>query len=167
MEIEKYLYVIFFFSGGCEVEFLGEECILINLLKVVMYDLKFEMSIYEVMDVLVNEIENDKYDVIIFNFVNCDMVGYFGMMELIIKVVEVIDECLGKVVEVIFVKDGVVFIIVDYGNVDEELIFEGELMIVYIINLVFFIVIKNDVELCEDGILGDIVLIMFIFFGVE
>lgn len=158
---------MFFMSGGCEVEFLGEECIFINLLKVVIYDLKFEMSVYEVKDVFVKEIEVDKYDVIIFNFVNFDMVGYFGMVELIIKVIEVVDECLGEVVDVIFVKGGYVIIIVDYGNVDILIIELGELYIVYMINLVFVIVMKEGIMLCEGGILGDFVLMLLDFFGVE
>ena len=87
-ETEKYPHVTFFFSGGREAEFPGEERILINSPKVATYDLKPEMSIYEVTDALVNEIENDKHDVIILNFANCDMVGHSGMMEPTIKAVE-------------------------------------------------------------------------------
>ena len=98
-ETEKYPHVTFFFSGGREAEFPGEERILINSPKVATYDLKPEMSIYEVTDAIVNEIENDKHDVIILNFANCDMVGHSGMMEPTIKAVEATDECLGKVVE--------------------------------------------------------------------
>lgn len=166
-ETEKYPHVTFFFSGGREAEFPGEERILINSPKVATYDLKPEMSIYEVTDALVNEIENDKHDVIILNFANCDMVGHSGMMEPTIKAVEATDECLGKVVEAILAKDGVALITADHGNADEELTSEGEPMTAHTTNPVPFIVTKNDVELREDGILGDIAPTMLTLLGVE
>lgn len=105
-------------SGGCNEEFKGECCCLIDLFKVVMYDLKLEMSVYEVKDVLLEELNKGDLDLIILNFVNFDMVGYSGMFELIIKVIEVVDECLGEVVDKILDMDGYVIIIVDYGNFD-------------------------------------------------
>lgn len=148
-------------------EFPGEERILINSPKVATYDLKPEMSIYEVTDALVNEIENDKHDVIILNFANCDMVGHSGMMEPTIKAVEATDECLGKVVEAILAKDGVALITADHGNADEELTSDGEPMTAHTTNPVPFIVTKNDVELREGGILGDIAPTMLTLLGVE
>ena len=166
-ETEKYPHVTFFFSGGREAEFPGEERILINSPKVATYDLKPEMSIYEVTDALVNEIENDKHDVIILNFANCDMVGHSGMMEPTIKAVEATDECLGKVVEAILAKDGVALITADHGNADQELTADGGPMTAHTTNPVPFIVTKNDVELREGGILGDIAPTMLTLLNVE
>lgn len=82
-----------------EVLNVGEDRVLVLLLKVVIYDFKFEMSVYEVIEVLFERIERDEYDVIICNYVNGDMVGYIGILEVVIKVVEVVDSCIGKVVE--------------------------------------------------------------------
>lgn len=82
-----------------EVLNVGEDRVLVLLLKVVIYDFKFEMSVYEVIEVLFERIERDEYDVIICNYVNGDMVGYIGILEAVIKVVEVVDSCIGKVVE--------------------------------------------------------------------
>ena len=103
-ETEKYPHVTFFMSGGREATFPGEERILINSPKVATYDLKPEMSAYEVTDALLNEIEEDKYDAIILNFANPDMVGHSGMLEPTIKAIEAVDECLGKVVDAILQK---------------------------------------------------------------
>ncbi|WP_242216686.1 2,3-bisphosphoglycerate-independent phosphoglycerate mutase [Bacillus cereus group sp. BfR-BA-01380] len=166
-ETEKYPHVTFFFSGGREAEFPGEERILINSPKVATYDLKPEMSIYEVTDALVNEIENDKHDVIILNFANCDMVGHSGMMEPTIKAVEATDECLGKVIEAILAKDGVALITADHGNADQELTPEGQPMTAHTTNPVPFIVTKEGIELRGDGILGDIAPTMLTLLGVE
>ena len=103
-ETEKYPHVTFFFSGGREEEFPGEKRILINSPKVATYDLKPEMSAYEVTDALNQRFERDKYDVIILNFANPDMVGHSGKLEPTIKAVEAVDECLGEVVDAILAK---------------------------------------------------------------
>ena len=103
-ETEKYPHVTFFMSGGREAAFPGEERILINSPKVATYDLQPEMSAYEVTDALLAEIAEDKFDVIILNFANPDMVGHSGMLEPTVKAIEVVDECLGKVVDAILQK---------------------------------------------------------------
>ncbi|MFX3622569.1 MAG: 2,3-bisphosphoglycerate-independent phosphoglycerate mutase [Ectobacillus sp.] len=166
-ETEKYPHVTFFFSGGREQEFPGEERILINSPKVATYDLKPEMSIYEVTDALVKEIEADKHDVIILNFANCDMVGHSGKMEPTIKAVEATDECLGKVVDAILAKGGTALITADHGNADEELTPDGQPMTAHTTNPVPFIITKEDVQLREGGILGDIAPTMLTVLGVE
>lgn len=133
------------------------------LLKVVIYDLKLEMSVYEVIEELLVRLDSDKYDMIILNFVNLDMVGYIGVVEVVVKVIEFVDECLGNVVNKVLEKDGCVFIIVDYGNVEIMIDFLiGNLYIVYIIELVLFVWVLNDVEgkKLKDGKFVDIVLIM-------
>ncbi len=166
-ETEKYPHVTFFFSGGREAEFPGEERILINSPKVATYDLQPEMSIYEVTDALVKEIEADKHDAIILNFANCDMVGHSGMMEPTIKAVEATDECLGRVVEAILAKGGTALITADHGNADEELTAEGQPMTAHTTNPVPFIITKEAVQLREDGILGDIAPTMLTVLGLE
>ena len=93
-------------SGGREATFPGEERILINSPKVATYDLQPEMSAYEVTDALLDEIEADKFDAIILNFANPDMVGHSGMLEPTVKAIEAVDECLGKVVDAILAKGG-------------------------------------------------------------
>lgn len=103
-ETEKYPHVTFFFSGGREEPFAGEERCLIDSPKVATYDLQPEMSIYEVTDQLVTRIENDEQDTIILNFANPDMVGHSGMLEPTVQAIEAVDECLGRVVEAIFAK---------------------------------------------------------------
>lgn len=155
-ETEKYPHVTFFFNGGREEKFPGEERILINSPKVATYDLKPEMSAYEVTDALLAELKADKHDVIILNFANCDMVGHSGMLEPTIKAVETVDECLGKVVDLILEKDGVAIITADHGNADEVITPEGNPMTSHTTNPVPVIVTKKGAELREDGILGDL-----------
>ena len=109
-ETEKYAHVTFFFNGGVEKENPGEERKVIPSPKVATYDLKPEMSAYEVTDELLNRLDQDKYDMIILNFANPDMVGHTGIVEAAVKAVEAVDECLGKVVNKVLEKDGTVFI---------------------------------------------------------
>lgn len=155
-ETEKYPHVTFFFSGGREDKFPGEERILIDSPKVATYDLKPEMSAYEVTDALLKEIEADKHDVIILNFANPDMVGHSGMLEPTVKAVETVDECLGKIVDAILAKDGVAVITADHGNADEVITVEGNPMTAHTTNPVPVIVTKKGLELRNDGILGDL-----------
>ncbi len=105
-ETEKYAHVTFFFNGGVEKENPGEDRALIASPKVATYDLKPEMSAYEVTEELINRINEDKYDMIILNYANPDMVGHTGVMEAAVKAIEVVDECLGKVANKILEKDG-------------------------------------------------------------
>lgn len=155
-ETEKYPHVTFFMSGGREAEFPGEKRILINSPKVATYDLQPEMSAYEVTDALVKEIEEDNFDAIILNYANPDMVGHSGMLEPTIKAIETVDECLGRVVDLIIKKGGTAIITADHGNADEVVTLAGNPMTAHTTNPVPVIVTKEGVELREDGILGDL-----------
>ncbi|WP_409272165.1 2,3-bisphosphoglycerate-independent phosphoglycerate mutase [Neobacillus sp. SCS-31] len=155
-ETEKYPHVTFFMSGGREDRFPGEERILINSPKVATYDMKPEMSAYEVTDALLKEIENEKFDCIILNFANPDMVGHSGMLEPTIKAVETVDECLGKIVDLLLEKGGTAIITADHGNADEVVTIGGNPMTAHTTNPVPVIITKSDVALREDGILGDL-----------
>ncbi len=117
-ETEKYAHVTFFFNGGKETLFPNEERILIPSPKVATYDLKPEMSAYEVTDKLVDVINKDLFDVIIVNYANGDMVGHTGIMDAAVKAVEAVDSCLGRVVEAVKEKDGVIFVTADHGNAE-------------------------------------------------
>lgn len=155
-ETEKYPHVTFFFSGGRDVELPGETRVLINSPKVATYDLKPEMSAYEVAEACVKEIEKDVHDAIILNFANPDMVGHSGMLEPTIKAVEVTDECVGKVVDAVKAKGGVVVIIADHGNADMEFDDLGRPHTAHTTNPVPFIVTDENVVLRESGILADV-----------
>lgn len=155
-ETEKYPHVTFFFSGGRDVQLEGETRILINSPKVATYDLKPEMSAYEVAEAAVKEIEAEKHDAIILNFANPDMVGHSGMLEPTIKAVEATDDCLGKVVDAIIAKGGVAVIIADHGNADMVFDEEGRPFTAHTTNPVPCIVTKPGVTLREGGILADV-----------
>ena len=118
-ETEKYAHVTFFFNGGEEREFKGEERILIASPKVATYDLKPEMSVYEVTEQLVKAIEDKRFDVIICNYANGDMVGHTGVMEAALKAVAAVDDCLGKVEQAIKNVGGVMIVTADHGNVEK------------------------------------------------
>ncbi len=124
-ETEKYAHVTFFFNGGVETEYAGEDRVLIASPKVATYDLKPEMSAYEVTEEVVKRIESDLYDVIILNFANCDMVGHTGVMQAAVQAVEAVDTCVGKVVEALKAKGGKVLITADHGNADQMLEEDG------------------------------------------
>lgn len=155
-ETEKYPHVTFFFSGGREEKYTGEERILIDSPKVATYDLKPEMSAYEVTDALLAEIEADKFDVIILNFANPDMVGHSGRLEPTIQAIETVDECLGKIVDLIIKKGGAAIITADHGNADEVITVDGNPMTAHTTNPVPVIVTKENISLREDGILADL-----------
>ncbi|MBR5508405.1 MAG: 2,3-bisphosphoglycerate-independent phosphoglycerate mutase [Clostridia bacterium] len=118
-ETEKYAHVTFFFNGGVEKVYDGEDRILVASPKVATYDLKPEMSAYEVTDKLLEALDKDLYDVVILNFANCDMVGHTGIMDAAVKAVEAVDECIGKVYDKIKEKDGVILITADHGNAEQ------------------------------------------------
>ncbi|MBM4760803.1 2,3-bisphosphoglycerate-independent phosphoglycerate mutase [Bacillus sp. B15-48] len=166
-ETEKYPHVTFFMSGGRENEFPGETRVLIDSPKVATYDLKPEMSAYEVTEALLNEIEADKHDAIILNFANPDMVGHSGMLEPTVKAIETVDECLGKIVDLIISKGGTAIITADHGNADEVVTVDGNPMTAHTTNPVPVIVTKPDVELREDGKLGDLAPTMLALLNVE
>ncbi|MDI3410808.1 alkaline phosphatase family protein [Bacillus sonorensis] len=143
-------------SGGREEKFPGEERILINSPKVATYDLKPEMSAYEVKDALLKEIEADKHNAIILNFANPDMVGHSGKVEPTIKAIEAVDECLGEIVDAILAKGGHAIITADHGNADVLITEEGKPHTAHTTNPVPVIVTKEGVTLREGGILGDL-----------
>jgi len=155
-ETEKYPHVTFFFSGGRDVALPGETRILIDSPKVATYDLKPEMSAYEVAESTVKEIEADKHDVIILNFANPDMVGHSGLMEPTIKAVEATDECLGRVVEAVLEKGGTAVIIADHGNADIIVNPDGSRNTAHTTSPVPFIVTDKHVKLRDGGILADV-----------
>ncbi len=125
-ETEKYAHVTFFFNGGVEAPNPGEDRILIPSPKVATYDLKPEMSAYEVTHRVLEEIARDKYDVIILNYANPDMVGHTGILDAAVKAVTVVDECLGRVVNAILDKSGVALVTADHGNAEQMLEENGE-----------------------------------------
>lgn len=155
-ETEKYPHVTFFFNGGSNDVFPGEERILINSPKVATYDLQPEMSAYEVTDALLAAINEDKFDTIILNFANPDMVGHSGMLEPTIKAIEAVDECLGKIVDLVLEKGGAAIITADHGNADEVLTDDDKPMTAHTTRNVPFIVTEENVELRDLGALCDI-----------
>ncbi|MBQ5674542.1 MAG: alkaline phosphatase family protein, partial [Lachnospiraceae bacterium] len=159
-ETEKYAHVTFFFNGGVEEPNNGEDRILVNSPKVATYDLKPEMSAYEVCDKLTEAITGGKYDVIIINFANPDMVGHTGVEEAAIKAVEAVDECVGKAVEALKSVDGTMFICADHGNAEQLVDYEtGAPFTAHTTNEVPFILVNYDpaYTLREGGCLADIV----------
>ena len=160
-ETEKYAHVTFFFNGGVEEPNAGEDRILVNSPKdVATYDLKPEMSAYEVCDKLTGAIRSGKYDVIIINFANPDMVGHTGVEAAAIKAVEAVDECVGKAVEAVKEMDGVLFICADHGNAEQLVDYEtGAPFTAHTTNQVPFILVNYDpaYTLREGGCLADIV----------
>jgi len=155
-ETEKYPHVTFFFSGGRDVELPGETRVLIPSPKVATYDLKPEMSAYEVADACVREIESGKHDAIVLNFANPDMVGHSGLLEPTIRAVEATDECLGKVVDAVIAAGGVAVIIADHGNADVVTNDDGSRNTAHTINPVPCIVTREGLNLRDDGILADV-----------
>lgn len=167
-ETEKYPHVTFFFSGGREEKFPGEERILIDSPKdVATYDLKPEMSAYQVTEALVKEIEAEKHDVIILNFANPDMVGHSGKLQPTIQAVETVDKCLGKIVDLVLEKGGVAVITADHGNADMIIDSDGNPHTAHTTNPVPCIVTKKGIELREDGILADLSPTLLDLLGVE
>ncbi|MDD6612381.1 MAG: 2,3-bisphosphoglycerate-independent phosphoglycerate mutase [Clostridiales bacterium] len=124
-ETEKYAHVTFFFNGGVEAPYKNEERDLIASPKVATYDLQPEMSAYKVCDKVVEEIKSGKFDVIILNYANCDMVGHTGVFDAAVKAVEAVDECVGKTVDAILEMGGVAMITADHGNADQMLEEDG------------------------------------------
>lgn len=169
-ETEKYAHVTFFFNGGAETLFEGEERILIPSPKVATYDLKPEMSAYEVTDKLVEAINSGKFDTIIVNYANGDMVGHTGVMDAAIKAVEAVDKCVGRVVDATLKQGGAIFITADHGNaermVDEE---TGEPYTAHTNTPVKAVLIGADTDVTglEDGRLADVAPTLLELMGLE
>ena len=160
-ETEKYAHVTFFFNGGVEEPNKGEDRILVNSPKdVATYDLKPEMSAYEVCEKLCAAIKSEKYDVIIINFANPDMVGHTGVEAAAIKAVETVDECVGKAIDALLSVNGTMFICADHGNCEQLVDYEtGAPFTAHTTNPVPFILVNYDpaYTLKEGGCLADIV----------
>lgn len=158
-ETEKYAHVTFFFNGGVEVPNENEDRILVPSPKVATYDLKPEMSANEVCDKLVEAIDSHKYDLIVVNFANPDMVGHTGIMEAAVKAIETVDACLGRTLEAIKRNDAQMFLCADHGNAEQLIDYEtGEPFTAHTTNPVPFVLVnyKPGVTLREGGKLADI-----------
>ena len=154
-ETEKYAHVTFFFNGGSEEVFPGEDRVLVPSPKVATYDLQPEMSAVEVTDKCVERINSGEYDVIILNFANCDMVGHTGVYEAAVKAVETVDACVGRVVEATRAMGGIAMVTADHGNAEEMRKPDGSPMTAHTTNLVPFILVGADAKL-RPGRLADI-----------
>ncbi|MBQ7433982.1 MAG: 2,3-bisphosphoglycerate-independent phosphoglycerate mutase [Lachnospiraceae bacterium] len=169
-ETEKYAHVTFFFNGGVEEPNKGEDRILVKSPKVATYDLQPEMSAYTVCDKLCEAITSDKYDVIIINFANPDMVGHTGVQAAAIQAIEVVDECVGRAVEAIKSVNGILFICADHGNAEQLIDYEtGAPFTAHTTNPVPFILVNADPSytLREGGCLADIVPTLIELMGME
>ena len=155
-ETEKYAHVTFFFNGGVEEPNKNEERILIPSPKVATYDLQPEMSAEEVTQALLAELGKDKFDVIILNFANPDMVGHTGVLAAAIKAMEKVDECVGRIVEKVLSLDGSVCICADHGNLEKMTEADGEPNTAHTTNPVPFILISKTQHQLHKGILADI-----------
>ncbi len=156
-ETEKYAHVTFFFNGGVEATSEGEDRALVASPKVATYDLKPEMSAVEVTEEALARIASDKYDVIILNFANCDMVGHTGVFSAAVTAVETVDTCMKRVIEAITEKGGVALVTADHGNADQMVDPEnGETFTAHTTFPVPFIVVGKDVALRDGGCLADI-----------
>ena len=169
-ETEKYAHVTFFFNGGEEKQYPGEDRILVPSPKVETYDQKPEMSAYEVTDKVVEALENNKYDAVILNFANTDMVGHTGSLEAAIKAVEAVDECVGRIVKVIEEKKGNLLITADHGNAEQMIDYKtGEPHTAHTTNPVPIILITDNpsYKLKENGKLADLAPTMLDLMGLE
>ena len=165
-ETEKYAHVTFFFNGGVETVFPGEDRVLIASPKVATYDLQPVMSAYQVTEEAVKRIESGAYDVIILNFANCDMVGHTGVYEAACRAVTAVDECVGRVVEATSRMGGVSLITADHGNAERMADEDGEPFTAHTTNLVPFYIVGASVRL-RDGRLADIAPTMLDLMGLE
>ncbi len=169
-ETEKYAHVTFFFNGGVEEPNEGEDRILVKSPKVATYDLQPEMSAYGVCDKLVEAIKSDKYDVIIINFANPDMVGHTGVESAAIQAVEAVDACVGRAVEAVKETDGQMFICADHGNAEQLVDYNtGAPFTAHTTNPVPFILVNADpaYKLREGGCLADIIPTLIELMGME
>lgn len=155
-ETEKYAHVTFFYNGGVEKTYPGEDRVLVKSPKVATYDMQPEMSAYEVTDKCVERIESGEYDMIILNFANCDMVGHTGVLEAAVKAVETVDECVGRVTDAVAKMGGVSLITADHGNADKMIDESGEPFTAHTTNLVPFCVVGYPCKLRKGGVLADI-----------
>lgn len=154
-ETEKYAHVTFFFNGGVEAPNENEVRVLVNSPKVATYDLKPEMSAYEVTEKVLEELDKGEYDAMILNFANCDMVGHTGIYDAAVKAVETVDACVGRVVDATRAMGGIAMVTADHGNAEEMRKEDGSPMTAHTTNLVPFILVGADAKL-HPGRLADI-----------
>ena len=154
-ESEKYAHVTFFFNGGVETQYPGEDRVLVASPKVATYDLQPEMSACEVCDKCVERVRSGAYDVVILNFANCDMVGHTGVLEAAVKAVETVDACVGRVVDAALEMGGIAMITADHGNAEQMVQPDGSPMTAHTTNRVPFILCGAGTEL-REGRLADI-----------
>ena len=167
-ETEKYAHVTFFFNGGNEKQYEGEDRILVPSPKVETYDLKPEMSAYEVTENVVNAIKSQKYDAIILNYANPDMVGHTGNLDAAVKAIEAIDECVGKVIKAINEVNGVLLITADHGNAEQMIDYKtGEPHTAHTTNPVPLVLIGIDDVKLKEGKLADLAPTMLDIMGLE
>ncbi|MDR2065089.1 MAG: 2,3-bisphosphoglycerate-independent phosphoglycerate mutase [Prevotellaceae bacterium] len=166
-ETEKYAHVTFFFNGGREEAFAGEDRILINSPKVATYDLKPEMSAYEVKDALVEQIKTNKYEFIVVNFANGDMVGHTGVYEAIKKAVFAVDNCVKDVVETAKENNYEVIIIADHGNADNAINKDGSPNTAHSLNPVPIIIVSDRTAKVEQGRLADVAPTILTLMGID
>ena len=165
-ETEKYAHVTFFFNGGVEKQYEGEDRILVNSPKVATYDLQPEMSAYEVTDKVIEAINSEKYDVIILNYANCDMVGHTGVFDAAVQAVEAVDECVGKTVDAVLAHGGTALITADHGNADKMYEPDGSPFTAHTTNVVPLIIAGQQGQLREGGVLADLAPTMLKILGV-
>ncbi len=165
-ETEKYAHVTYFFDGGIDKEIEGATRILVNSPKVATYDMKPEMSAYEVTEKVLDAIKSEEFDTIILNFANCDMVGHTAVFDAAVKAVETVDECMGKVYEAVQEVNGTLIITADHGNADVIIKEDGSIWSAHTSNPVPFCVTREDVVLHETGTLGDITPTMLELLGI-
>ena len=168
-ETEKYAHVTFFFNGGEEKQYPGEDRILVPSPKVATYDMQPEMSAYEVTEKVVEAINSDKYNAIILNYANPDMVGHTGSLPAAIKAVETIDECVGKVVEAMLAQDGTMLITADHGNCEQMIDYKtGDPHTAHTTNPVpLILVTKNENLKIKEGKLADLAPTMLEILGIK
>ena len=169
-ETQKYAHVTFFFNGGEEKVYPGEDRVLIDSPKISTFDLKPEMSAYEVCDAACERVLSDKYDVVILNYANCDMVGHTGVFDAAVKAVETVDECVGKLADATLKMNGVILITADHGNADKMYEDDGSPFTAHTTNPVPLIVAGygNDFKLkAHGGKLCDLSPTMLDIMGIE
>ncbi len=167
-ETEKYPHVSFFFNGGVEKQYEGEDRILVKSPGVATYDMQPEMSAYEVTDKMVEAVKSGKYDAIILNFANCDMVGHTGVFEAAVAAVEAVDTCVGRVWEAVESMGGVILLTADHGNADKMLEPDGSTpFTAHTTNPVPLCIIGKQCDLKEGGRLCDLTPTMLALLGLE
>jgi 2,3-bisphosphoglycerate-independent phosphoglycerate mutase len=165
-ETEKYAHVTYFFDGGVDKELKGADRILVPSPKVATYDLKPEMSAYEVTDKVVDAILSEKYDTIILNYANCDMVGHTAVFDAAVKAVETVDTCVGRVYDAIMKVGGTMVLTADHGNADMIWDEHHNPFSAHTTNPVPFLITNENVELRKTGNLGDIAPTMLDLLGI-